>query len=290
MTGFGRGTHITELWQATVEASSINRKQVEIVTNLPRALQCLESNVRQFTLPHVSRGRIQLTIRLEKSSFADNSQIRLNHALAKSFESAFAELSKVIERDLSPSAADFARYPGIFETNELDQTDPDDAWQTIRPALDQALQNMVEMRIAEGRHLKEDLIQRVFLLTEIKKSISNQAPYRPMHQRGLLEKRLLEMGIKLMEEDERLNKELALFADRCDISEEITRLDSHFAKFNEYLNSSEATGRQLDFLCQELFREFNTVASKANDAQIAQMVVEAKTEIEKIREQVQNIE
>lgn len=290
MTGFGRGTHSTEHWQATVEASSINRKQVEIVTNLPRALQCLESNVRQFTLPHISRGRVQLTIRLEKSSFADNSQIRVNHALAKSFESAFDELSKVIERDLSPSASDFARYPGIFETNELDQMDPDVAWQTIRPALDQALHNMGEMRISEGKHLKQDLIQRVVILTEIKKSISQQAPYRPLHQRGLLEKRLAEMGVKLVEDDERLSKELALFADRCDISEEITRLDSHFTKFNDYLISAEATGRQLDFLCQELFREFNTVASKANDAQIAQMVVEAKTEIEKIREQVQNIE
>jgi uncharacterized protein (TIGR00255 family) len=290
MTGFGRGTHITELWQATVEASSINRKQVEIVTNLPRALQCLESNARQFTLPHISRGRIQLTIRLEKSSFADNSQIRVNHALAKSFESAFDELSKVIERDLSPSASDFARYPGIFETNELDQIDPGLAWQTIEPALHQAIQSMNEMRGAEGNHLKQDFLQRLQTLADLTKFISQQAPYRPQRQRELLEKRLSEIGIKLKENDDRLSKELALFADRCDISEELTRLDSHFAKFKEYLNSAEATGRQLDFLCQELFREFNTIASKANDAQIAQMVVEAKTEIEKIREQVQNIE
>jgi uncharacterized protein (TIGR00255 family) len=290
MTGFGRGTHSTELWQATVEASSINRKQVEIVTNLPRALQCLESNVRQLTLPLVSRGRVQLTIRLEKSGAEDSSQIRINHALAKSLEAAFSELSKTIAREVRPSANDFAKYPGILETNDLDQIDPDIAWKTIEPALHQALQSMNEMRGAEGNHLKQDFIQRFQTLAELTKSISQQAPCRPQRQRELLEKRLSEIGIKLEENDDRLSKELALFADRCDISEELTRLDSHFAKFHEYLNSTEATGRQLDFLCQELFREFNTIGSKANDAQIAQTVVEAKTEIEKIREQVQNIE
>jgi uncharacterized protein (TIGR00255 family) len=290
MTGFGRGTHSNEHWQATVEASSINRKQVEIVTNLPRALQCLESNVRQFTLPHISRGRVQLTIRLEKSSVEDSSQIRINHSLAKSLESAFTELSKTIDREVLPLAADFARYPGVLETNDLDQIDPDIAWQTIEPALSQALHSMIEMRSTEGNHLKQDFIQRIQSLAEFKQQIFQLAPYRPERQRELLEKRLSEIGIKLEENDERLSKELALFADRCDISEELTRLDSHFTKFNDYLNSTEATGRQLDFLCQELFREFNTIGSKANDAQIAQTVVEAKTEIEKIREQVQNIE
>jgi uncharacterized protein (TIGR00255 family) len=149
---------------------------------------------------------------------------------------------------------------------------------------------MNEMRGAEGNHLKRDFIQRLQTLADLTGSISQQAPYRPQRQRELLQKRLSEIGIHLEEHDERLAKELALFADRCDISEELTRLDSHFAKFHEYLNSTEATGRQLDFLCQELFREFNTIGSKANDAQIAQTVVEAKTEIEKIREQVQNIE
>jgi uncharacterized protein (TIGR00255 family) len=290
MTGFGRGTHVTEHWQATVEASAINRKQVEIVTNLPRALQCLESNVRQSTLPRISRGRVQLTIRLEKSSTDDGSQIRINPALAKSLEAAFSELSKTIGRELRPSAADFAKYPGILETNDLDQIEPELAWRIIDPALNQALRDMNAMRNAEGNHLKLDFIQRLQTLADLTGSISQQAPYRPQRQRELLQKRLSEIGIHLEEHDERLAKELALFADRCDISEELTRLDSHFAKFHEYLNSTEATGRQLDFLCQELFREFNTIGSKANDAQIAQTVVEAKTEIEKIREQVQNIE
>lgn len=290
MTGFGRGTHSNEQWQATVEASSINRKQVEIVTSLPRALQCLDSSVRKFTLPYISRGRVQLNIRIEASNTGEQSQIRINHALATSLQSAFNELSKTIGRHVVPSSADFARHPGIFETDTLDNIDPDLAWQAIEPAVKLALESMNEMRSAEGKHLKQDFIQRLQTLSELTASISQLAPYRPQRQRELLEKRLSDIGIKLDDQDERIAKEIALFADRCDISEEITRLDSHFAKFHEYLNSTEATGRQLDFLCQELFREYNTIGSKANDARIAQTVVEAKTEIEKIREQVQNIE
>ncbi len=290
MTGFGRGTHNNEHWQATVEASSINRKQVEIVTNLPRSLQCLEPNVRQLTLPHISRGRVQLTIQLEKINTEDSTQIRINHKIAKSLESAFGELSKSIGRDVFPTSGDFSRYPHIFESNDLDQIDPEIAWQTIEPALIQAIQSMNEMRSAEGNYLKQDFSQRLKFLSAFTKSISELASYRPQRQRELLEKRLSDLGISFQDNDDRLTKEIALFADRCDISEEITRLDSHFAKFHDYLNSTEATGRQLDFLCQELFREFNTIGSKANDAQISQTVVEAKTEIEKIREQVQNIE
>ncbi|MFN9819641.1 MAG: YicC/YloC family endoribonuclease [Akkermansiaceae bacterium] len=290
MTGFGRGTYNNEQWQATVEASSINRKQVEIVTNLPRSLQCLEPNVRQLTLPHISRGRVQLTIQLEKTSAEDSTQIRINHEIAKSLESAFSELSKSIRRDVFPTSGDFSRHPHIFESNDLDKIDPEIAWKTIEPALIQAIQSMNEMRSAEGIYLKQDFNQRLKALSDFTKSISELAPYRPQRQRELLEKRLSDIGISFHDNDDRLIKEIALFADRCDISEELTRLDSHFEKFHDYLNSTEATGRQLDFLCQELFREFNMIGSKANDAQIAQTVVEAKTEIEKIREQVQNIQ
>lgn len=290
MTGFGRATHTSEPWQATVEASSINRKQVEIVTTLPKSLQCLEQRIRKAVSPCISRGRVQINVRLES---ADNEQVaalRFNPAIAKAMENAFAELSKTIGREVIPSASDYARHPGILEDNDLDQIDPEAAWLAIQPALEAAIASMNEMRSSEGLHLKEDFTQRLQTLIQLTEDISLQAPYRPERQRELLEKRLSDLGIGLDSDDDRLTKEISIFADRCDISEELTRLQSHFTKFTEYLNSSEASGRQLDFLCQELFREFNTIASKANDAQIAQTVVEAKTEIEKIREQVQNIQ
>ena len=290
MTGFGRGTHTTDKWQASVEASSINRKQAEIVANLPRQLQSLESRVRQTTSVHISRGRVQLSIKLESPEGAVSDQIRINPALARSFETAFSDLSLLVGRPLLPTPADFIRQPGIIEIGEAEFIDPEKAWEAIAPALEQAIANMNAMRATEGKHLQDDFVARLGSLLAFTQAIAEQAPSRPERQREILLKRLSDMGIPLDISDERLAKEIALFADRCDVSEELTRLHSHFAKFHEYINSPEASGRSLDFLCQELFREFNTIGSKANDALIAQTVVEAKTELEKLREQTQNIE
>ena len=138
--------------------------------------------------------------------------------------------------------------------------------------------------------LKADFLNRLQTLSGFAEKISLEAPARPIRQKEQLFKRLRDSGLELDPSDDRVLKELALYADRCDITEELTRLDSHFAKFREYLDAAEPPGRALDFLCQELFREFNTIGSKANDSSIAQTIVEAKTELEKIREQVQNIE
>jgi uncharacterized protein (TIGR00255 family) len=290
MTGFGRGTHSTDDWTASVEASSINRKQAEIVVNLPRLLQALESKVRQATLPYISRGRVQLAIKLEKPEGSVSGKIRINTALAVSFESAFSELSEIIGRPLLPTPADFIRQPGIIEIGDSDEIDHDAAWIAIAPALEKAIANLNTMRASEGKHLQEDFLARLGQLMAFTQAIADHAPSRPERQRELLLKRLSDLGLPLEMDDERLVREIALFADRCDISEEVTRLHSHFAKFHEYLRSGEPSGRSLDFLCQELFREFNTIGSKANDALVAQTVVEAKTELEKLREQIQNIE
>ncbi|MGJ8634543.1 MAG: YicC/YloC family endoribonuclease, partial [Luteolibacter sp.] len=290
MTGFGRGTHTTDAWTASVEAASINRKQLEVVVNLPRPLQSLENKVRQATLPNISRGRVQLSIKLEQPEGESSSQIRINPTLAKSFENAFSELSETIGRPLEATAADFLRQPGIMETGDTEEIDTESAWQAIAPALEQAISNLNKMRATEGSHLKNDFLTRLKNLSTFATGISSLAAPRVSNQRDLLLKRLADLDIPLNLDDERLAKEVAIFADRCDISEEITRLDSHFEKFHQYLDSNEPAGRSLDFLCQELFREFNTIASKANDAGIAQTVVSAKTELEKLREQLQNIE
>ncbi len=290
MTGFGRGTHSTPDWLANVEAASINRKQLEIVANLPRPLQSLEAKVRQAVLPNISRGRIQISITLERPDGATAGPFRINAALAKSFEAAFTELSELLNRPLLPAPSDFLRQPGIIEVGDSEDIDPEAAWAAISPALEQAVSNLNAMRSSEGNHLQEDFLLRLDHLETFTKTISEHAPGRPERQRTLLLKRLAEQGIPLDINDERLVRELALFADRCDISEELTRLDSHFVKCRDYIHSSEPAGRPLDFLCQELFREFNTIGSKANDAAIAQTVVEAKTELEKLREQIQNIE
>ena len=288
MTGFGRGAAANELWNAAVEISSVNRKQAEVVVQAPREIAELEGRIRKLALEQVSRGRVQISIRIEPGQAA-MPKPRVDAVRAKAFHEAFEELGKSVGHAVRPEAADYLRQPGIV-TLGGSEIDAEQAWLVIEPALAEALRGLVAMRRVEGGHLKTDFIERLDRLAGFARAISNDAPQRLPRQRELLLKRLRDAGIEIDLGDERLIKELALFADRCDVSEELTRLDSHFAKFREYLEADEAPGRALDFLCQELFREFNTIGSKANDAGIAQTIVEAKTEVEKIREQVQNVE
>ncbi len=288
MTGFGRGSAATNAWQATIEISSVNRKQAEVVVQAPRELSELEARIRKAVLGVVSRGRIQVSISLDRAE-STAAVIRVDAALARSFADAFVSLAAALGQELVPTAADFLRQPGIICLGSS-EIDAEAAWAAIEPALATALDQLAVMRKTEGSHLKDDFIARLQVLVSFAAKIAAEAPGRPVRQRELLAKRLRDAGIEFDLADERLAKELAIFADRCDVSEEITRLDSHFAKFRDYLDAAEPPGRALDFLCQELFREFNTIGSKANDASISQTIVEAKTELEKIREQVQNVE
>lgn len=288
MTGFGRGAATKEMWQATVELSAVNRKQAEVVVQAPRELNELDARIRKAVLVVVSRGRVQVSIQLERSQ-SNGAGFQVDSALAQGFVAAFTALSAVVGHPVVPLAADFLRQPGIIAAGHGDM-DPETAWLAVEPALTDALAQLGAMRASEGSHLKQDFLCRLEVLVSLVKKIATEAPGRLTRQRELLFKRLRDAGLELDPADERVAKEIALFADRCDVSEELTRLDSHFSKFREYLESTEPPGRALDFLCQELFREFNTIGSKANDASIAQTIVEAKTELEKIREQVQNIE
>ena len=288
MTGFGRGSSATDAWHATVEIGSVNRKQAEVVVQAPRELAALEARIRKCVLGVASRGRIQVSINLERAEGA-SAAIRVDAALAHAFHDAFIELGKTVGHPLLPTASDYLRQPGIISLSGGD-IDAEEAWLAIEPALNDALGGLVVMRRTEGEHLKTDFHTRLNSLVSFTEKIAADAPSRLIRQRELLSKRLRDAGLDLDPADERVTRELALFADRCDVSEELTRLDSHFAKFREYMDAAEPPGRALDFLCQELFREFNTIGSKSNDAGISQTIVEAKTELEKIREQVQNVE
>ena len=288
MTGFGRGSAATDTWQAGVEISAVNRKQAEVVVQAPRELNELDARIRKAVLAVVSRGRIQVSINIERSVLS-GADFQVDTALALAFSKGFSALEKIVGYPVSPTASDFLRQPGIIACGN-GNTDAEAVWLAVEPALSDALAQLAAMRESEGNHLKSDFLTRLETLVSFARKIAAEAPGRPVRQREMLHKRLRDAGLELDPADERVVKEIALFADRCDVSEEITRLDSHFAKFREYLDAAEPPGRALDFLCQELFREFNTIGSKANDASIAQTIVEAKTELEKIREQVQNVE
>lgn len=288
MTGFGRGTATVDEFTATIEIACVNRKQAEVVTQGIRDLAALESRIRKAALARISRGRIQVGIQLDRAS-ESGSPVTVDCALAQALETAFEQISDHVGRPVCPQASDFIRSPGVLSFGES-AINPEAAWLAIAPALDAALTQVLEMRCSEGHDLSEDLHRRLEDLEQQRAKIGELAPQRPERYREVLFKRLREADLDLDINDERVLREIGLFADRCDISEELTRLDSHFRKFREYLSSHKPTGRSLDFLCQELHREFNTIGSKASDADIAQHVVSAKTELEKIREQVQNVE
>jgi len=288
MTGFGRGSATTDEGTATVEIACVNRKQAEIVIQGAREMSELEPLIRKAVLNSISRGRVQVTLQFEKP---DSGQVGVEVDMKRvdALLAAFEAISERIDRRMAPEASDFLRTPGIINFGDS-SVSAEAAWGAIEHALEAAIEQVLEMRSNEGRDLAADLSSRLSTLESLAARIATQAPARPERYRELLLKRLREAKLELDLADERVLREISVFADRCDISEELTRLDSHFRKFRDYMTGSEPAGRPLDFLCQEIHREFNTIGSKASDAAIAQHVVEAKTELEKIREQVQNVE
>jgi uncharacterized protein (TIGR00255 family) len=292
MTGFGRGEHIDSQVCYRVEVSSVNRKHADVVIGIPRPLVTLEPKIKERLLERVSRGRITISIHiLPLATSTATTGLRINHALAADYLAGLRELAAIApDIQLDIHAGDLLRAPGIFALEE-DALQPEAAWQGIQPALDQAIEELIATRKTEGTNLRIDLEARIDRLEqETTAAIKDLAATVVEHYRTQLAERLKHAGLPLPMDDERLIREIALFAEKSDITEELTRLASHLKKFRELIKQTQPTGRSLDFFSQELSREFNTIGSKAHSAAIAQLVVQGKTEVEKIREQVQNIE
>jgi len=291
MTGFGRAEHATDTLVARVEMSSINRKQSEVVIQLPRGLNELDAQLRKIALGKISRGRLNINIQIERAASTESALV-IDTLKAKALKSELKRLSEELDIPLKMTAADLLKIPNILtESNE--EITAEEALEAINPALESALIGLLQMRSKEGENLKNDILQRLEFLESQATEIEKHAPSVKTRYRDNLYKKLSDQGVEGLNidlDDERVLKEIAIFAERCDIAEEVTRLDSHFQLFREYLAEDQPVGRSLDFLCQELNREFNTIGSKANDATLAQHVVSCKTELEKIREQVQNVE
>lgn len=288
MTGFGAATAPLNNANIRVEIGGVNRKQTEISISLPRAWAELESQVRELVAGTVSRGRVNVTISLQTAG-SGSGNIAVNKAKLAALQQCMAEVADTLQKPVEPTLDALVRLGVIAEENEADIT-PETAWAATEPAVREALQAFLTLRAEEGANLRTDLLARINTLREYREQLIARASGVPTRYREQLLKRLEESGLPLPADDERIIKEIALFADRCDVSEETTRLASHLDQFERICDKQEAVGRTLDFLCQEIFRELNTTGSKANDAELAQLVVTAKTELEKIREQVQNVE
>jgi uncharacterized protein (TIGR00255 family) len=287
MTGYGRGTATFDGRQIAVELSSVNRKQAEIALNLPRALVELEPRVRDEINSHISRGRLTVAVGLHLAPSARGQAIRL--PAARAYRDELEALCKTLKLAGEITLDQVLRGPGVLEVENV-EIPPEKAWPALRKALKAALAQFIKMRQQEGEALATDLRSRTLAIQKHVKTIGVLAPKVLEHHRGLLLERAAKAGLEIEPSDERLLKEIVFFADRSDISEELTRLRSHLDQFFAHLAKDEPVGRTLDFLLQELFRETNTIGNKANFLAISQIVVEMKTELEKLREQVQNIE
>ncbi len=291
MTGFGAAAVPFCGASLRVEISGINRKQLECAINLPRPWAELEPQVREYVAKRVSRGRVSIFAVPQSTDGSDKGLLHLHRDKLEALKGRLEEVKTICGRDVQLSVDALLRL-GVLTDSVGEAVSPEAVWgEALLPALQRAMEHFLQMRAQEGGNLARDLRTRVAKLHELRAKMLQSAVDVPARYRESLLRRLAEQGLVLGEPDERLAKELALFADKCDVSEEMTRLHSHLQQFEKFISrSDEAVGRPLDFLCQEIFRELNTTGSKANSAELAQLVVTAKTELEKIREQVQNVE
>ena len=289
MTGYGRGQSAFNGAKISVELNSVNRKQSDISIKLSPELEELEPRIRDEINSNVARGRINAVVGYHQGPAKHNGAVELDEALAMAYLRAIKKLQKITKLNGSLTLDTILRAPGVLKLTET-SLDTETIWPAVESALRKALSQLIKMREKEGKHLAADLAARLDLLAEAVETIRKAAPETIKRYREQLHARIKEAGLDVPLDDDRLVKEVVFFADRCDISEELTRLESHLRQFYDCLKSAEPVGRTLDFLAQETNREINTIGSKANAAEISQVVVKLKAELEKIREQVQNIE
>lgn len=288
MTGYGRGESAQAGFKITVEVSSVNRKQSEIAVNLPRELEVLEAQIRDAVNERVARGRV--TVRVSIHATTTSGKLRIDTALAKTHSKELKKLAKSLNIPDAISLDLLLRIPGVLQASE-ELPGADQIWSAVSKALIEALDTLVSMREKEGKHLAKDLQNRIAIMRAAVSRVQKQAPQVAERYRQQLIERIKTAGLEVPGlEDERLVKEVFYFADRIDITEELTRLQSHFNQFDDNVKKADPIGRTLDFLAQEMNREINTLGAKANDSIISREVVTLKSELERFREQVQNVE
>ena len=290
MTGYGRGDCSQDGFKIIVELSSVNRKQSEISVNLPREMEMLEAQIRDAINRHIARGRLTVRVALHAGAGNTSARLHLNAPLAKAYARELNKLAKELKLAGGVTLDQLVRAPGVLQTDE-EIAEAEDFWPAVEKALDKALSTLVKMREREGQHLAKDLAERIASMRRAVKTVQENAPQVAGRYREQLLARIKSAGLDTqITEDDRLLKEVVYFADRSDITEELTRLQSHFQQFDDNLKSKEPVGRTLDFLAQEMNREINTIGSKANDSLISREIVTLKTELEKFREQAMNVE
>ena len=287
MTGYGRCQIESEGRLMTVEVKSVNHRFLDVSYRLARHLMFLDDAVRKGVAARLARGHVDVFVNYENHR-EDAREVRVDTALAAAYQRAMNELSKTLGIESGVSLNDFARMPDVLTVQESAE-DQDAVRELFQQTLSGALDALIVMRAQEGESMKRDILDKISKIEGIRDAIAVRAPLVVEEYRIKLKERIAALTEGEVDEA-RLLTEIAIFADRAAIDEELVRLLSHTAQIRKTVELSEPVGRKLDFLVQELNREVNTIGSKAMDAEIAQYVVQAKGEIEKLREQVQNIE
>ncbi len=288
MTGFGRAQALAEDYNITVEIRSVNHRYFEFSAKMPRTFSFLEERVKSLLSTEISRGKVECSLQIEAT--ADESVIvTVNEPLAKGYAKAIGEISQLLDVKNDITAMSVARFSDILSITKA-PLDEDALWSRVEGVVKEALSQFISMRQIEGERLKADVLMRGDIILDNVSYIESRSPETvKIHTEKLLERMKNILEDKQIDES-RILTEAAIFADKVAVAEETVRLRSHIDQLREMLSSNEAVGRKLDFLVQEINREANTIGSKAQDVTIARVVVDMKAEIEKIREQIQNIE
>ena len=288
MTGYGRSEQIVDGRAVTVEIKSVNHRYFEFSCRTTRGYSFLEEKLKSFLQGRITRGKVDAYISVEALESAQT-QVLVNHSLAEGYVQALRELAERygLRDDISVSTV--SRYSDIFSVHKAPE-DEEAVWSSVQQAAEEALKNFLAMREAEGERLRADVLSRAGTIMKLVDEIETRSPQTVAEYQERLRQKIQELLGDNTVDEQRLLTETTIFADKVAVAEETVRLRSHFRQMEEMMKTDAPIGRKLDFLVQEMNREANTIGSKAVDSKIAYLVVDIKAEIEKIREQIQNIE
>lgn len=288
MTGFGRAQKVIDGMSICVELKSVNHRYFEFSSRVPRVYGFLDEKLKSYLSEKVSRGKMECYITIEALEIEDCT-VEINHSLAGSYINALKELEERYNLKDDITVSTVAKYHDIFSIHKAD-ADEEKIWDAVRIVTDSALESFIAMREREGEKLKNDILSRCDIILENVKFIEERSPQTVIEYNAKLLERMKTVLEDVHVDEQRLLTEAAIYADKIAVAEETVRLRSHIDQMHEFMKSEVAIGRKMDFLIQEFNREANTIGSKAQDVSIAKKVIDIKAEIEKIREQVQNVE
>ena len=288
MTGFGRGRFVNEDRSIAIEIKAVNHRFLDMTVKTPRTLSFVEDKIKAVVQDKIQRGKVDIFVTYTQYQ-KQGSKVNVDEKLAKEYAEALKKISTVLNLSDDVSATKIASFPEVLSVYE-DDMEEELVWSQVKEALFQALDNFTNMRAVEGENLKNNLLGMAQNIENRMETVKEQAPKVPLEYKAKLEQRIANILQSDAVDPTRLAQEVAFFADKCSIDEEITRMGSHIGQMRDILNGGGSVGRKLDFLVQEMNREANTMGSKANNIILTNTVLEMKSEIEKIREQIQNLE